>query len=358
MLGALALLFGLVFGFDQFKRLMIADALRNYQAPPVVVSAEPAQSQVWQNYLRSVGSLHAVDGVDISSQVGGIIQEIYFASGQEATEGQVLVQLDDSVERANLRSYKAQLQLAEINFQRDKRLLESRAISKTDFDTSEARLQEARAAVERTQALIAQKRIRAPFPGRLGVRQISVGQYVSSGDRIVTLQALDYLDVDFHLSEQHVPNLYIGQPVVLALQAYPDREFAAVVSAIDAKVNPQTRNILVRASFANDDHAAIPGMFADVRVMLRSSEAVITVPQTSISYSLYGDSLFVAEPTAETHDDRAVYRVTQRYIKVGDRQGKRVAIVDGLDAGELVVSSGHLKLSNNALITIDNSVEL
>ena len=379
-IGALALLLGLVFGVLYFIESLVSTGLKNYSPPPVTVSVAEAKSESWERLIRSVGTLTAVNGVEITSEVGGLIKEIYFASGIDVEEGQVLVQLDDSVEQANLRSYVAQHSLAEINYIRDKKLFKSQAISKTDIDTVEAKLKDAEAQMQRTQALIDQKKILAPFSGRLGIRRLNVGDYVKSGDQLVTLQALAVLYVDFYVPEQHVPKLFPGQLVRFTVQAFEDRIFEAKVIAVNAKVDQNTRNILVRAAFDNDAEELVPGMFANLDVVLDQQQAVISVPQSSINYSLYGNSVYVAKPVEpkqaaeatdppqaekpttpaldkDIHDGKEMI-VERRYIKVSGRREGRVAITEGVAEGEVVVTSGQLKLNNGARVIINNSVAL
>ncbi len=355
--GSLIILLGIVFGVLYGTQKIISDGLANYSPPPVAISASPAELESWDVYVKAVGTLSAVNGVEITSEVGGLIKEIYFASGIDVEEDQVLVQLEDKVEQANLRSYSAQLQLAKINYERDKKLLNNRAISKTDFDTVAAKLKEAEAQVERTRALIEQKQIRAPFSGRLGIRKLNVGDYVTSGDELVTLQSLDYLHIDFFVPEQYFPRLFAGQAVRFSVQAFPGRVFTAKVTAINAKIDQDTRNIQVRASINNDAFELLPGMFANMQIVLEQNQPRVTVPQTAIDYSLHGDSVYiVVEKNQDTGE--SVHMVERRYITLGERRNHRVAIIDGVTQGEQVVTTGQLKLNNGARVNIDNSVEL
>lgn len=357
MLAVVIVLFGGVFAWIEFKQYMIDKYLASYTAPPVTVSAAPAAQEQWQGFIKSVGTIRAENGVDISSEVGGLVRTIHFSSGSEVKEGEILVQLDDSVEQANLRSFHAQYELAKINFERDKKLLKNRAISKTDFDTVEAQLKDALAQVERTRALIEQKRIHAPFSGRLGVREINVGDYVSSGDHLVTLQAHQLLYIDFYVPEKYVPKLFVGQRVEFNVQAFDDKHFVGVVSAINSKVDQNTRNILVRASYNNQDGELVPGMFANVSIILSEVRDVVVVPQTAISYSLYGSSVFVVNAKTDENGN-PLQVVERRYIQVGERRDKRVALLAGIKAGEIVVTAGQIKLTNGAKIKVDNSIKL
>jgi membrane fusion protein (multidrug efflux system) len=377
----LGIVFGSVFGWIEFRARMIDSFMAAYVPPAVGVEAEPAKANQWDNTLAAIGTVQAVNGVDITTEVAGLVHEIYFASGQSVDEGDVLIQLDDQVERANLKSFKAQQRLAKINYDRDARLLLSNSISKTNFDKGEATLHDMQAQVESTEATIAQKKIKAPFSGRLGIRQINVGEFINRGDDIVTLQALDELLIDFRVPEQYFPKLFVGQPLRFTVPAFGGRVFSATLSSINAKVDETTRNIQVQGSFSNVDQSIVPGMFANVTVVLAQFQDVITVPQTAISYSLYGDSVFVvgeeelnlktpdttvnllgfdidlsAIHTMEQAPERGLV-VRRRYVKLGQRQTGQVAIRDGVTAGELVVSAGQLKLNNGTRVTVINLTE-
>lgn len=352
----LVLLFGFIFGTLYGVQSLLKTGLANYTPPPVAVSAEPAAIEAWDVYLKSVGTLSAANGVEITSEVGGLVKEIHFASGIDVKQGQVLLQLDDSVEQANLRSYSAQLKLARINYSRDKKLLASRAISKTDFDTVEAKLKDAEAQLERTKALIEQKQIHAPFTGRLGIRQVNVGDFVSTGDQLVTLQALDIMHINFSVPEQYSPRLFQGQLIRFTVQAFDDQVFEARISAINAKVDQNTRNLQVRATINNDNKDLLPGMFANVKVVLDQKIKVITVPQTAVSYSLYGDSIFVVKNNKDEQGNN-IQLVDRRFIKVDQRRFKRVSVAEGVTEGDMVVTAGQLKLKNGAHVLVDNTVK-
>ncbi len=376
--------FGTIFGIVEFTERATKVGYAAFVPPPVIVDTELARDEQWDNTLSAIGTIEAVSGVDITTEVGGLVHEIYFTSGQEVEAGAVLLQLDDRVEQANLKSYKAQLRLAQINYDRDKKLLRSNAISRTNFDKVEATLRDVQAQVERTEAIIAQKRIRAPFAGRLGIRQVNVGEFVNSGDDIVTLQAVDALLINFRVPEQYFPRLYVGQLLRFTVQAFGGRVFNAELSSINAKVDDKTRNILVQGSFNNPERELLPGMFANVDVVLDQQQPVVTVPQTAISYSLYGDSVFVVseqalnieppntkvkllglevdlkELSGDAHFPEIPERglvVSRRYIKVGQHQGGRVAIVEGIASGERVVTAGQLKLNNGTRVAFNNAAD-
>lgn len=372
----LSVVFGAIFGFIEFRDRMVDSFVAAYIPPPVGVEADPAMEEQWDITLSAVGTVKAVNGVDITTEASGLIKEIYFASGQEVEEGDVLIQLDDEVEQANLKSFKAQYRLAKINFDRDSRLMRSNAISRIEFDKVEAQLADMKAQVERTEATIAQKKIKAPFAGRLGLRQVNVGEFINSGDDIVTLQALDELLIEFSVPEYFTPKLYVGQKLRFTVTAFGQRVFEATISSINAKVDETTRNIQVQGNFLNDTGKILPGMFANVSIILEEQKSVTTVPQTAVSYSLYGDSVFVVSEqdlnlkTPETTLDifgleidlSKIHKmevpperglaVSRRYVKLGERQGNRVSIVDGVAAGELVVTAGQLKLNNGTRVEV------
>jgi membrane fusion protein (multidrug efflux system) len=357
MIVALVIIFGLIFGAIYGKKVFIGKMMASYVRPPVTVSADAAVVDSWERTVSAVGTLQAQQGADLSAEVKGVVRNIAFHAGDVVAKGAILVELDDRVEQANLKSLEAQLRLAEINFDRDKRLISSRAISKTDFDTVEARLKDAQAQVERTRALIDKMHIRAPFDGRVGMALVKVGQYVSDGDALVTFQSTDALYLEFSLPERYFQQLTLGQSVHFVTDSYPGRVFDATVSGINVKVDDNTRSILVRADVSAVDAELLPGMFANIDVVLERDVAGITVPQTAITYSLYGNSVFLIHET--NGEDGAVQHTVERsYVEPGMRQGSRVAIASGLVAGDKVVTAGQIKLSNGTAVIIDNHVGL
>lgn len=354
----LLIIFGAIFGlkYQQITEGMAAFA--NYSPPPVTVSANKAKTQNWQPYLNSIGTLTAVNGVEVSTEVGGTIKEILFKSGEEVSQGQILIKIDDQVEQADLKRFEAQLKLAKINYERDRTLLAKRAIPQTTFDRSKATLEEAVASVESTKAVIAKKTIRAPFNGKIGIRMVDLGEYVSPGTPIATLQDTNPLYVDFNLPEQDFPKLAIDQTVEFTVEAHNKDVFRGKLIAINSKVNEETRNLLVRASVSNEQDKLLPGMFANLRVLLPTTKPVITVPLTAITYSLYGDSVFLIKEEGKAEDGNPLLTVTRHYVKTGEERNGEVAVLSGLEAGAQVVTSGQLKLNNGTRIIINNDVEL
>jgi membrane fusion protein (multidrug efflux system) len=369
LVAVLTVIFGGVFGAIAFKNVMIAKFMSAYVPPPVSVQVSLVTQEDWEQSLHAVGTLNAVNGVDVSAEVGGIVQTILFTAGQDVEQGQALLQLEDSVEQATLRSLEAQLRLSEINLERDKKLLRSKSISLTDFDKNEAQHDDVFAQVERTRAIIRQKLIRAPFKGRLGIQDINLGQYISQGEMLVTLQSLDTLYVDFTVPERHLPKLAPGQLVRCTVDAYPATVFDGEISAVNVKVDNNTHSVRLRAVLANQAAQLLPGMFVGVSVVVGQPLELTTVPLTAITYSLYGDSVYVVkaqtageakltgEPLGQ-NDQQEQLQVERQYVKTGLERDNEVAIIEGLEVGSRVVTAGQLKLRNGATIVIDKSASL
>ncbi len=347
MLAAVTLVFGGLFIYKHFEQKMMAEGMASFTPPPSMVEFSTAQVELWRPSLTSIGTLSARQGVDIKTETPGLVSDVLFQSGQQVDKGALLIQLDDDIEQANLNSYLASEKLARLTWDRDRTLLKKNAVSQTQFDKSSASLDEARAAVEQTKATLRKKKVEAPFSGQIGIRRVEPGDYVQEGTLVATLQNLDQLYVNFSLPEQDYPALYIGQDISFTVQAWPDKAFSGQVNAINARVDSSTRNIEVRALVKNGDQKLIPGMFADIKVLARDEKKVITVPRTAVTYTLYGDSVFVI--TGE-QDDLSV-RLTQ--VSTGDIRRDRVEIVSGLEAGDRVVSAGQLTLRNGARVALD-----
>ncbi|MEZ5668242.1 MAG: efflux RND transporter periplasmic adaptor subunit [Alphaproteobacteria bacterium] len=364
----LVVLVGVIGGFGYFqfvvKPQLIREVIAGSPRPPTTVAAQPATLESWLPQLRAVGSLIAVQGIEVAPEVSGIVTAVHFQSGDEVVSGAPLFDLDDSTNQADLQSALATLRQMELEQERQRTLLAQRNTSQANFDRSLADRDTADAAVQRVQAVIAQKSVVAPFDGRLGLRQLDVGEFVAAGTPVVTLQQLDPIHLDFSVPEQAIPNIAVGQAVEVAVEAYPDRAFAGTVQAINARVDQATRNIQVRAELANPDRQLLPGMFATVRVVIGEAQPVVTVTETAITYSLYGDSVFVvvAAPSAEgaqaagptPENATTALAVERRFVTVGETRGTRTSVVAGLAAGEIVVSEGQIKLWNGAPVVVDN----
>ncbi|MBS0244271.1 MAG: efflux RND transporter periplasmic adaptor subunit [Proteobacteria bacterium] len=343
----------------QIKPNLIRSAVSSAKPPPPAVTAEQARDERWNERLRSIGTIIAVPGIDVASEVPGLVTDIKFKSGTEVTSGATLVQLDDSIDKADLASNQATLQQAQLDFVRQQDLAKRDVASAQTFEAAQAKRDTAAAAVQRSRAVIAQKNIKAPFAGRVGIRNVDLGQYVGPGTPLVSLQALDPIFVDFTLPEEQLNQIKPGQPVSIKLDAFPDRDFKGEVAVVDARLDQSTHSIKVRARFANADRSLLPGMFADVTVVTSHPESVVTVPRTAVSYSLYGDSVFVigsarrAEAGNNTNQGN-VLTAERRPVKLGATRGDRVAIASGIKPGEIVATSGQLKLQNGGPVRIDN----
>jgi membrane fusion protein (multidrug efflux system) len=358
MLMIVGIVFAIIFGWYGIKKALFSYFVSHYQPPPVTISVVTAKTQPWQAYVTSVGTLTAINGVEISAEVSGIVKEIHFQSGQLVNQGDILVSLETGVEEAQLKDRLSKLKLAQINYDRDKTLLKKTVGSQAAADTSFAKLQEAEADAEEVKARIKQKTITAPFSGKIGIRQINLGGYLSAGTAMVSLQSLDPLDVRFNLPEQYVSDLYLQQPVDVDvnLNSATNPNIKGTITAINSKVDQSTRNILIQATIPNKNLQLYPGMFALVKVWLKDQRNVITLPQTAISYSLHGDSVFIIKDKGKKrHPNLFAYR---QYVKVGERRGDLVVILEGIKEGDQVATSGQLKLQNDTHIVIDNSVEL
>ncbi len=365
-----------------FKPKMIGEFMKKMVPPPATVTAEAARTESWSDRVRAIGTLVAIEGVDVAPQLGGMVTEYYFESGHDVAQGDKLVKLDTSVEEADLADNKATLAQTLLDYERQAKLVKTGAVSQAVLDQTIAKRDSAAAAVQKMEATIAQKTITAPFAGRLGLRHVEKGQYVEPGHALVWLQSRDPVWVDFPVPEGDIGKFKLGSAVELAADAYPGQLFKGEVEAFDAKLGSDTRTLMVRARVPNSDRKLMPGMFANVAVLAGGAKEVITVPRTAVTYGLYGDSGWVvnegapapapappptasAEPVASAAaadatpvgaiPDEPKLTAERRFVRVGPTEGDRVAILEGVKAGEQVVTSGQLKLQPGATIKIDNS---
>ena len=357
-----------------FKPAMIADFVSKMAPPPATVTAEPAKAETWVARVHSIGTLVAIEGVEVAPQLGGTVINYFFDSGQEVKQGEKLVQLDISVEEADLVSAKATLHEADLDRERQANLVTKGAVSQAVLDTSTAKRDSAAAAMARIEAIIAQKTITAPFTGKLGLRRVEKGQYVSPGQALVWLQALDPIWVDFPVAESEVAKFKIGSKIELTVDTYPGEVFKGEVEALDARLSQDARTLMVRGTLPNPDRRLLPGMFANTAVLAGEPRELVTVPRTALTYSLYGDSVWVvkegaseedAQPTASAEGAGAAIAADaleapkltaeRRFVRVGQTEEGRIAILEGIKAGEQVITSGQLKLQPGAAIKIDNA---
>jgi membrane fusion protein (multidrug efflux system) len=364
----LLLFVGLAGGLGYFQFVVKPDMIKGFISkapqPTNAVAAARAETARWTPRLPAIGTFRALQGVEVAPQVGGIVREIKFESSQDVGRGASLVQIDDSTEQADLKSNDAALKNAEVSLQRQRTLITGGNTPQANVDAAIATRDQAAAAAEHTRAIIAQKAVAAPFGGRLGIRRIDVGQYVSPGMALVTLQQLDPIYVDFSLPEQNLADLKPGQTIETQVDAYPGTTFTGTIKFVDARVSADTRNVLIRGEIANREKKLLPGMFANVSVLAGASKDVVTLPRTSISYSLYGDSVYVLTPApqqageAQAAASDQLYTIERRFVRPGDTREDKVAITEGVKPGELVVSQGQIKLQPNARVRVDPSAGL
>ena len=351
-------IFLVTFIFYGVKSVMIRAYMKNFKQPPTTVSTVKAVLTTWHPFLSAAGTLKASNGVDINSEVSGQIVSIHFQSGSHVSTGDLLVQLNDAVDQQTLLRDQAALRFDKIDYHRKEILLKENAVAQSAVDAAKAAYLQADAAVQSDQVLIAQKKIRAPFSGKIGIRQVNIGQYITSGTSIVTLQEMHPLFVDFSLPEQDLPYLKNNQAVRIKVDAYPSQFFQGDISAINSAVDINTRTIAVRATVPNQNEALFPGLFANVDVILPDQDHVLTVPQSAVTYSLYGDSVYIVVPKGKDKTGQPTLIATQKYVAVGDRRGNVVAITKGIKVGDDVVTSGQLKLHPDAQVIVNNAVTL
>lgn len=343
-------------GFVKFKQIQTAiGQAASFQPPPEAVTTIVATQEQWPARLNAIGTLAAVQGVTVSADLPGTVERIAFDSGKPVREGDVLALLDTRQERAQLAAAESQRDLARLNFDRMQGLLNERVISRAEFDRATAEHRQAEARVGEIRAAIDRKTIRAPFSGILGIRHVNLGQYMSGGDAMVTLQSLNPIYVNFGVPQQAAGQMRVGRTVRITASDPLSIELAGRVTAIDSVVDEATRNVQVQATLANPDGRLRPGMFVQTEVVLGASSAVVSLPASAISYAPYGDSVFVVTDLKDANGQ--TYRgVRQQFIKLGAARGDQVAIVSGLNAGDEVVTSGVFKLRNGAAVLVNNKV--
>ncbi|MEW5772991.1 MAG: efflux RND transporter periplasmic adaptor subunit [Thermodesulfobacteriota bacterium] len=356
ILAALVLMAAALAGTKLLQFKAMAASAEAFKMPPQAVTAAPVRAEDWEPRLTAVGTLAAVQGVTITAEVAGKVTAIAFEAGSRVAAGQVLVRQDTSAEESQLRGAEASAELARTTLARNAALLKQHTISQAEYDTASAQFTETAAQADNLRAVIAKKTIRAPFAGRLGVRQVNLGQVADSGTPIVTLQALDPIYVDFTLPQQQLPLVRPGQPVRLSTDAAPGREFTGEVTVVNPLVDPSTRSAQVRATLANPGEALLPGMFANVTLALPARERVLAVPATAVLYAPYSDSVFVVDEKPGENGAPAGRVLRQQFVKLGEKRGDFVAVTQGLKEGELVASTGVFKLRNGLTVTVDNAL--
>lgn len=344
-----------------FKPKMLADIILGSPMPPETVSAEPARTDEWQPQIAGIGTLTAYQGIDITPQVGGIVKEINFESGDDVPKGKLLVKLDTATEEADMRSITAELANTESDLDRRQKLAAKGVVAVTELDALKTRKRVLEATLDRRRAEVAQKFIYAPWDGRVGLKDIALGSYLAPGQKIVWLQKIDPVFVDFTVTEADFGRISDGQKVTATFNAYPGEAFTGQIVTTDARVSDTSRMITVRAEIANPDKKLVPGMYASVKVDSGSMEQVVTVPQTAVTFSLYGDNVFVVNTVkAKDKDGKEIEErvIERRFVKTGAVRDGRVAIVSGLKPGDQVVTAGQNKIDQGSKVVIDNSIAL
>ena len=347
----LALLVGGLVGFNAFRSHMIAQFFANNKPPPTPVSIAEAKSEVIPNLLTAVGDLAAVHQVNVTSDVSGRITDIMFTAGASVKAGAPLVQLFDAPDQGDLASFKAQAVVAQLSLDRAKQLAARQFGPQATADQAQATFDQANAGIAKTEAIISQKLVRAPFDGVLGVRHVELGQFLTAGTQIVSLTDLSTLYANFTVTEKDSGQLKVGQAVRVVVDAYPGRTFDGKITTIEPQISTDTRNIHVQATLANPDHILKPGMFVATTVVLPDKPPVVTVPETAVDYTLYGDSVFLLTEK-KSDDGKTSLTVVRTFVRTGDRIDGRAEILSGVKAGDRVVAVGQLKLQSGAAVSV------
>ena len=344
-------------GFVKMRQFeAMAEQFAGMQPPPEAVTTIVAAREEWPATLDAIGTVAAVQGVVVSADLPGLVERIAFQSGEAVRQGDVLVQLDTRQEAAQLAAAEAQLQLARLNFERMKGLVEQDAVSRAEYDAATAGFTQGEARVREIRATIERKTIRAPFTGVLGIRQVNLGQYLTGGAPIVPLQSLDPVYVNFGVPQQNVPDMKPGRRVTVTSSDAGGLELSGRVNALDSVIDSTTRNVQVQATFANPGGKLRPGMFVQTRVTLGAAQPLITVPASAISYAPYGDSVFIV--TDLKNPEGVAYKgVRQQVVKLGGARGDQIAVLSGINPQEEVVTSGVFKLRNGVAVQVNNKVQ-
>lgn len=359
MLISLAVIFGGILIYKIVVNIMINRFMVANQNPPVTVSTMKVGYGEWQPHLIATGSLRAIRGVNVTSELAGMVQKIYFKPGANVKQGEVLVQLNADSDIAQLHSLEANAALAKITLARDQAQYRIKAVSKAQVDQDVANLKSLQAQVAEQKAIVAKKTIVAPFTGKLGISRVNPGQYVNPGDPVSTLQTLDPIYVDFYLPQQTLNNLKLGLDTLVTTDTYPGKKFTGKVTTINPIVDVTTRNVTIESTIHNPTHELVPGMFVNVSVIIGDSQQYLTIPQTAVTYNPYGEIVYIVRESKEDKDkDGKPYLIAnQAFVKTGTTRGNQVTILDGLKAGDEIVTSGQLKLKNGSRIIINNKVQ-
>jgi len=357
MFVAVAVLMGGIYGWHLFiNKKFIEPMMKGMASAPQTVSTTMAAVSAWQSRTQALGTLRAVRGADLAAQASGVVDKIHIESGAEVAAGTVLLVLKPNDDPAKLAQLQAQAELASITLKRDQEQLEAQAVSQATVDTDASNLKAARAQVVAQQALIEEKVVRAPFAGRLGIRLVDEGQYLAAGTTVVTLQALDPIFIDFYVPQQALARLKVKQAVSATVDAYPGVTFTGNVASVNSKVDTASRNVQIRASFANADRRLVPGMYANVDINDGEPSTLVTLPQSAITYNPYGNTVYLVQKSGTDDKGNPKLTVLQRFVKLGETRGDQVAVTSGVAAGDEVVTAGQMKLRNGSSVVINNKI--
>lgn len=356
MLISLVILFGLIFLYKFIAGLLMRHFFATHANPVVTVSTTVVKEVPWQQHLNAVGSARAIRGVNVTTELAGMVQKIYFTPGADVKEGEVLVQLNADTEIGQLQSLKAQVEVARITYERDKQQYAIRAVSKQQLDNDFYNWHNLIGQAASQAATVAKKTIRAPFTGRVGVSNVNPGQYLNVGDTVTNLQTLDPIWVDFYLPQQNLALLKLGEEVTVTTDTFPNQSYKGTITTIQPAVDSSTRNVQVEATIANPKFELAPGMFTRVEVKVGEPATYLTLPTAAISFNPYGDIVYIVNETKD-EDGKKVLSVRQSFVTTGETRGDQITILSGLKAGQTVVSSGQLKLKNNSRIRVDNRIQ-
>ena len=357
MLLLVALVFGGIYGFQLFRNKMIDKAIRGHGMPPQTISTTVVEPSEWQPKIDAIGTLRAVQATQLTTEVSGLIKAIHFKSGEKVKAGQVLLELNADPLKAQLPQLQANVALAEQNLKRDRAQFKIQAVSQAVIDSDEATLKSSQAQLDAQNALIAQKTLRAPFAGTLGIRQVDLGQFLAAGTAVVSLQHLDPMYLDFKIPQSELHLIQIGDPLSVQTNAVPGATFSGKIRAIEPQVDTDTRNLTVRAEIANPEGKLLPGMFATASLSQGAPESFLTLPTTAIAYNPYGSTVFIVVDKGKNAEGKPQLVAEQRFVTTGLTRGDQTAVISGLKAGETVVTAGQIKLRNGVPVIINNQIE-
>ncbi len=357
MLIFVAVLFGGIFSWKAFQIFLIMHKMSTMEEPAVTVSTMKVSYGTWQSTLKSVGSLRAIKGVNVTTSLAGMVQQIYFTPGATVKQGTILVQLNAETQIGQLRSLEAQTELARITYNRDKAQFAINAVSKQQLDSDWWNMKNLQGQTASQAGTVEKLTIRAPFSGRLGISQVNPGQYLNPGDTVTSLQTLDPIYIDFYLPQQAISQLKLGQKVTITSDTWPGKTFAGKITTLQPDVDTNTRNIQVEATLPNPTLELTPGMFANVVVTSGQPDRYLTLPQSAVTFNPYGDIVFIVVDKGKDKHGKQNLRVLQRFVTIGDTRGDQIQILKGLKEGDEIVTSGQLKLQNDSRITVNNTVQ-